>query len=44
MKTQILPTCLQGNYRNSLGEFGNTCFRAETIKKFGRAKGRGGGG
>ena len=24
MKNQILPTCLQGNYRDSLGEFSNT--------------------
>ena len=24
MKNQILPTCLQVNYRNSLGEFSNT--------------------
>ena len=23
MKNKILPTCLQGNYRNSLGEFRN---------------------
>ena len=24
MKNKILPTCLQGNYRDSLGEFNNT--------------------
>ena len=24
MKNQILPTCLQGNYRESLGEFSST--------------------
>ena len=36
MKNKILPTCLQGNYRNSLGEFSNTSYGvvgAERIKK-----------
>ena len=26
MKNKILPTCLQGNYRDSLGEFSNTSY------------------
>ena len=26
MKDKILPTCLQGNYRDSLGEFSNTSY------------------
>ena len=26
MKNKILPTCLQGNYEDSLGEFGNTSY------------------
>ena len=26
MKNKILPTCLQGNYRYSLGEFSNTSY------------------
>ena len=26
MKHKILPTCLQGNYGNSLGEFSNTSY------------------
>ena len=25
-KNKILPTCLQGNYRDSLGEFSNTSY------------------
>ena len=35
MKNRILPTCLRGNYRNSLGEFSNTScgvFGAERVK------------
>ena len=34
MKNKILPTCSQGNYRDSLGEFSNTShgvFEAERI-------------
>ena len=27
MKNRDLPTCLQGNYRDSLGEFSNTSLR-----------------
>ena len=26
MKNKILPTCLQGNYRDTLGEFRNTSY------------------
>ena len=26
MKNKILPTCLQGNYRDNLEEFGNTSY------------------
>ena len=26
MKSKIVPTCLQGNYRDSLGEFSNTSY------------------
>ena len=26
MKNKFLPTCLQGNYRDSLGEFSNTSY------------------
>ena len=26
MKNKILQTCLQGNYRDSLGEFSNTSY------------------
>ena len=26
IKTIILPTCLEGNYRNSLGELSNTSY------------------
>ena len=26
MKNKILTTCLQGNYRDSLGEFSNTSY------------------
>ena len=26
IKDKILPTCLQGNYRDSLGEFSNTSY------------------
>ena len=26
MKNKIFPTCLQGNYRESLGEFGNISY------------------
>ena len=26
MKNKTLPTCLQGNYRDSLGEFSNTSY------------------
>ena len=26
MKNQTLPTCLQGNYRDSLGEFNNASY------------------
>ena len=26
MKNQTLPTCLQGNYRDSLGEFSNMSY------------------
>ena len=26
MKNKIFPTCLQGNYGNSLGEFSNTSY------------------
>ena len=26
MKNKILPTCLLGNYRHSLGEFSNTTY------------------
>ena len=26
MKNKILPTCLQGNYGDSLGEFSNTLY------------------
>ena len=36
MKDKILPTCLEGNYRHSLGEFSNTSygvFGAERVKK-----------
>ena len=41
MKNKILPTCLQGNYRDSLGEFNNTrmsygMFRAERVGKSSR--------
>ena len=34
VKNKILPTCLQGNYRGSLGEFKNTSyvFGAERVK------------
>ena len=35
MKNKILPTCLQGDYRDSLGEFNNTSrgmFVAERVK------------
>ena len=35
MKNQILPTCLQGNHRDSLGEFSNTSYGvigAERVK------------
>ena len=35
MKSRILPNCLQGNYRDSLGEFSNTSygvFEAERVK------------
>ena len=35
MKNKILTTCLQGNYRGSLGEFNNTScdmFGAERVK------------
>ena len=35
MKNKILSTCLQGNYRDSLGEFSNTSnrvLRAESVK------------
>ena len=35
MKSIILPACLQGNYRNSLGEFRNTScgvFATERVK------------
>ena len=28
MKNKILPTCLQGNYRDGLGEFSNMSFSA----------------
>ena len=36
MGNKILPICLQGNYRNSLGEFSNTShgvFGAETVNR-----------
>ena len=36
MKNKILPTCLQGKYRGSLGEFSNTSYGvlgAEKVKK-----------
>ena len=36
MKNKILPTCLRGNYRDSLGEFSNTScgvFGAERVKQ-----------
>ena len=35
MKNEILPTCLYGNYRDSLGEFDNMSdgvFRDEKVK------------
>ena len=35
MKNKILPTCLQGNYRDSLGEFSNVSYGvvgAEKVK------------
>ena len=35
MKNKILPTCLQGSYRDSLGEFSNasySLFGAERVK------------
>ena len=35
MKNKILPTCLKGNYTDSLGEFSNTSygvFGAERVK------------
>ena len=35
MKIKILPTCFQGNYRESLGEFSNMLygvFEAERVK------------
>ena len=35
MKNKILPICLQGNYRDSLGEFSKTScgvFGAERVK------------
>ena len=35
MKNKILPTCLQGNYGDSLGEFSNTSYGvvvAESVK------------
>ena len=35
MKNKTLPTCLQGNYRDSLGEFSTTpygVFGAERVK------------
>ena len=35
MKNKILPTCLQGNYRDSLGELSNTSygvFEADKVK------------
>ena len=35
MKNKFLPTCLQGNYRDSLGEFSNTSYgtlEAERVK------------
>ena len=28
MKTKILPTCFQGNYRDIVGEFSNTLYMA----------------
>ena len=37
MKNKILPTCLLGNYRHSLGEFSNTTygmFRTERVNKY----------
>ena len=37
MKNKILPTCLQGNFRDSLREFSNTpngMFGAERVKEF----------
>ena len=37
MKNKILPTCLQGNYGDSLGEFCNTSYGivgAERVNKY----------
>ena len=31
IKKKIVPTCLQGNYRGSLGEFGNTSYGLFTV-------------
>ena len=32
MKNKILPTCLQGNYGDSLGEFSNTSYGGQSGK------------
>ena len=32
IKKKILPICLQGNYRDSLGEFGNRAWRSLGLK------------
>ena len=31
MKNEILPTCLQGNYGDSLGEFNNTSYDVSVV-------------
>ena len=35
MKNKILPTCLQANYRDSLGEFSNTEYGVLGLRAFG---------
>ena len=34
MKIKILPTCLQGNYRDSLGELSNTSYGGFEADRF----------